>query len=131
MLGLYSLVLTRRAKPHMAEISRLIEADKARFFPSHFDFDKGGKCERRPLLDDLVEVMENYVGCGACTSEAKGDDGKGDGEVGTGMRSRTASHGDGIENEKGKERGEVSPSANGKVKRGASKYKVAPAPSAE
>ena len=64
VLGLYSLVLTRREQPHMGEIARLIESDKAKFFPSHIDFiygADGSQSERRPLMDGLVEVMEDYV----------------------------------------------------------------------
>ena len=64
VLGLYSLVLTRRSQPHMAEIASLIENDKSTFFPSHIDYiygKDGEKSETRPLMDGLVEVMEEYV----------------------------------------------------------------------
>ena len=39
----------------------MIQQDKARFFPSHIDFATGEHAEhheRRPLLDGLIEVME-------------------------------------------------------------------------
>lgn len=65
VLGLYSLVLTHRSQPHMAEVAQLIEQDKAKFFPSHIDFISGANGEnneRRPLLDELVEVMEKHMG---------------------------------------------------------------------
>ena len=77
VLGLYSLVLTRRAEPHMAEIAQLMERDKEQFFPSHIDFRhglEGELSERRPLFDGLVEVMEEYVGGGlhqAATTSSK------------------------------------------------------------
>ena len=72
VLGLYSLVLTRRSQPHMAEVAQMIQQDKARFFPSHIDFATGEHAEhheRRPLLDGLIEVMEEYVSVKEATHE--------------------------------------------------------------
>ena len=70
VLGLYSLVLKQRDQPHMAEVCQMIEQDKERFFPGHIDFvsvDGEGTehREQRPLLDELVGVMELYVSGGA------------------------------------------------------------------
>ena len=82
VLGLYSLVLTRRSQPHMAEIASLIENDKSTFFPSHIEYiygKDGEKSETRPLMDGLVEVMEEYVAPkkqALCLPTAQGGDEK-------------------------------------------------------
>ena len=97
VLGLYSLVLTRRAEPHMAEIAQLMERDKEQFFPSHIDFRfglEGEYVDRRPLFDDLVEIMEEYIGGGkkkkAATSSAGCDSNSTSGVTSSSRRSSGA-----------------------------------------
>merc|ERR1719282_478751 len=62
ILGLYSLVLKQRQKPHMKPVLDLINRYKDRFFPACFQFENpDGSTEERDLFRDLTEAMEKRV----------------------------------------------------------------------